>query len=161
MTNALRLGIAGLGTVGTGVLDIVKKHGNLLTQRAGCPVVVTGVSARSKGKDRGHDLSKLDWHDDPVALAKAANVDVFIELIGGDSGSLSISRSARIRSVTDSVSSAFVNPAAFWQASKIVSIFAPVLPIVELYADTYRVSTLALYAATDYDSGHGHNRRNS
>ena len=86
MTNALRLGIAGLGTVGTGVLDIVKKHGTLLTQRAGCPVVVTGVSARSKGKDRGHDLSKLDWHDDPVALAKAANVDVFIELIGGDSG---------------------------------------------------------------------------
>ncbi|MBL8791622.1 MAG: homoserine dehydrogenase [Rhizobiales bacterium] len=86
MTNALRLGIAGLGTVGTGVLDIVKKHGGLLAQRAGCPVVVTGVSARNKGRDRGHDLSAFAWHDDPVALAKSADVDVFIELMGGDSG---------------------------------------------------------------------------
>lgn len=86
MTNALRLGIAGLGTVGTGVLDIVKRHGDVLAARAGMPVVVTGVSARNKGKDRGHDLSKLEWHDDPVALAKSAGIDVFIELIGGDSG---------------------------------------------------------------------------
>jgi homoserine dehydrogenase len=53
MTNALRLGIAGLGTVGTGVLDIVKRHATLLAARAGKPVAVTAVSARSKGKDRG------------------------------------------------------------------------------------------------------------
>ncbi len=86
MTNALRLGIAGLGTVGTGVLDIVKRHATLLAARAGKPVAVTAVSARSKGKDRGHDLSALAWHDDPVALARSADVDVFIELMGGDSG---------------------------------------------------------------------------
>ncbi len=86
MTNALRLGIAGLGTVGTGVLDIVKRHATLLAARAGRPVQVTAVSARSKGKDRGHDLSALAWHDDPVALAKSADIDVFIELMGGDSG---------------------------------------------------------------------------
>lgn len=87
MTNALKLGIAGLGTVGTGVLDIVARHGDMLAARAGMPVVVTGVSARNKGKDRGHDLSKFEWHDDPVALAKSAGIDVFIELIGGDTGS--------------------------------------------------------------------------
>jgi homoserine dehydrogenase len=86
MTNALKLGIAGLGTVGAGVLDILKTHGEILSARAGLPIVVTGVSARNKGKDRGHDLSKLEWHDDPVALAKSAGIDVFIELIGGDSG---------------------------------------------------------------------------
>jgi homoserine dehydrogenase len=86
MTNALRLGIAGLGTVGTGVLDIVRAHGPLLAARGGTPVAVTGVSARARGKDRGHDLSKLEWHDDPVALARSAGIDVFIELIGGDSG---------------------------------------------------------------------------
>ena len=87
MTQALRVGIAGLGTVGTGVLDILAAHGPLVAARAGRPVQVTGVSARSKGKARGtHDLSKLDWHDDPVALAKSAGIDVFIELIGGDSG---------------------------------------------------------------------------
>ena len=87
MTNALRLGIAGLGTVGTGVLDILGAHADLVAQRAGKPVKITAVSARSKGKPRGqHDLSKLEWHDDPVALAKSLNIDVFIELIGGDTG---------------------------------------------------------------------------
>jgi len=87
MTNALRLGIAGLGTVGTGVLDILSTHAGLVAERGGKPVMVTAVSARSKGKARGnHDLSKLEWHDDPVALAKSANIDVFIELIGGDTG---------------------------------------------------------------------------
>ncbi|MBG1231772.1 homoserine dehydrogenase [Aestuariivirga litoralis] len=87
MTNALRLGIAGLGTVGTGVLDMLSTHAALLAERGGKPVSVTAVSARSKGKPRGnHDLSKLEWHDDPVALANSANIDVFIELIGGDEG---------------------------------------------------------------------------
>jgi homoserine dehydrogenase len=86
MTNALKLGIAGLGTVGTGVLDSLARHGSLIAQRAGVPIQVTAVSARSKTKDRGHDLSKLEWFDDPVKLAKSANIDAFIELIGGDTG---------------------------------------------------------------------------
>jgi homoserine dehydrogenase len=86
MSNTLRLGIAGLGTVGTGVLDIIATHGKLVEMRAGAGIVVKGIAARNRGKDRGHDLSKLEWHDDPVALAKSANIDVFIELIGGDSG---------------------------------------------------------------------------
>ncbi len=86
MSNSLRLGIAGLGTVGTGVLDILRTHGTLVDMRSGRGVSVTGVSARSRAKDRGHDLSKLEWQDDPVDLAKSAGIDVFIELIGGDSG---------------------------------------------------------------------------
>jgi homoserine dehydrogenase len=87
MTNALRLGIAGLGTVGTGVLDILSTHADLVASRAGKPVALTAVSARDKAKPRGkHDLSKLEWHTDPVALAKSQNIDVFIELIGGDTG---------------------------------------------------------------------------
>ncbi len=86
MTNALRLGIAGLGTVGTGVLDILKAHGPLIAMRGGTPVLVTAVSARTKGKDRGHDLGQFEWFDDPVALARSMNIDVLIELIGGDSG---------------------------------------------------------------------------
>ena len=50
MSNSLRLGIAGLGTVGTGVLDILRTHGPLVDMRSGRGVVVTGVSARSKGQ---------------------------------------------------------------------------------------------------------------
>ncbi len=84
MANALRLGIAGLGTVGTGVLDILKRHEKLLTARAGMKVSVTAVSARSRGKDRGHDLSAYAWHDDPVKLAADPTIDVFVELIGGE-----------------------------------------------------------------------------
>jgi homoserine dehydrogenase len=84
MTNALRIGIAGLGNVGVGVLDIVKKHGPLLADRAGMPIKVTGVAARNKSKDRGHDLTGIAWFDDPVALAKSLDIDVFVELMGGE-----------------------------------------------------------------------------
>src|SRR5437879_48674 len=84
MSNALRLGIAGLGTVGTGVLDILAKHGGLVATRAGRLVNVTAVSARSRTKDRGHDLSKFAWFDDSVALARSDKIDVFIELMGGE-----------------------------------------------------------------------------
>jgi homoserine dehydrogenase len=84
MTNQLRIGIAGLGNVGVGVLDIVKKHGALLADRAGIPIKVTAVAARNKAKDRGHDLTGLTWFSDPVALAKSPDIDVFVELMGGE-----------------------------------------------------------------------------
>ncbi|PTW51305.1 MULTISPECIES: homoserine dehydrogenase [Rhodovulum] len=86
MTTPLRLGIAGLGTVGAGVLKIVQSRANLLAQRGGRPVVVTAVSARSRGKDRGVDLSGYAWEDDPVALARRDDVDVLVELMGGSDG---------------------------------------------------------------------------
>ena len=84
MTKTVRLGIAGLGTVGGGVLDILAKHAALVMARAGAKIEVTAVSARNKSKNRGHDLSRLTWYDDPVKLAADANIDVFIELMGGD-----------------------------------------------------------------------------
>lgn len=86
MTTPLRLGIAGLGTVGVGVVRIVERHADLLAARAGRPIQVTAVSARSRDKDRGIDLSAYRWEDDPVALARADDVDILIELIGGDAG---------------------------------------------------------------------------
>lgn len=82
----LRLGIAGLGTVGMGVVKIVQEKAALLALRSGRDVVITAVSARSKSKDRGFDLSAYAWETDPVALAKRDDVDVFVELMGGDSG---------------------------------------------------------------------------
>ena len=85
MSAPLRLGIAGLGTVGVGVVKIVRQNAALLEARAGRPVVITAVSARSK-KDRGVPLGDYAWEDDPVALAQRDDVDVFVELIGGDNG---------------------------------------------------------------------------
>ena len=71
MTAPLRLGIAGLGTVGTGVVKIIQSHAAMLSARAGRPIEVTCVSARSRTKDRGVQLSAYGWEDDPVALASA------------------------------------------------------------------------------------------
>jgi homoserine dehydrogenase len=84
--SMLRLGIAGLGTVGAGVCKILSEHENLLTCRAGKTVTVTAVSARDKSKDRGVDLSGIAWEDDPVALSSRADVDIVLELIGGADG---------------------------------------------------------------------------
>ena len=86
MTTPLRLGIAGLGTVGAGVVKIVRQKANLLADRAGRPVTITAVSARSRDKDRGVNISAYAWEDDPVALATRDDVDVLVELMGGSDG---------------------------------------------------------------------------
>ena len=86
MTTPLRLGIAGLGTVGTGVIKIVQGRAELLRARSGRMIEISAVSARSRGKERDVHLSGYAWEDDPVALAKRDDVDVFVELIGGEDG---------------------------------------------------------------------------
>jgi len=82
----LRLGIAGLGTVGTGVVKIIQRHSALLAARTGREIVISAVSARSRDKDRGVRLSDYAWEDDASALARRDDVDVFVELMGGDNG---------------------------------------------------------------------------
>ncbi|MCK8637669.1 homoserine dehydrogenase [Parasaccharibacter sp. TMW2.1882] len=86
VTSPLRLGIAGLGTVGTGVIRLLREHADLLRHRTGRSIEVVAVSARNRTRDRGIDLSGLHWHDDPVALANDPNVDVVVELMGGAEG---------------------------------------------------------------------------
>jgi len=81
----LRIGIAGLGTVGGGVVKLLAAQAELIAARAGQSIVVTAVSARSR-KDRGFSLEGLTWHDNPVALATDPNVDVVVEMIGGSEG---------------------------------------------------------------------------
>ncbi|SEV98122.1 homoserine dehydrogenase [Cognatiyoonia koreensis] len=103
MTTPLRLGIAGLGTVGVGVVKIVQTHAALLEQRAGRPIVISAVSARSKSKNRDVDLSDYAWEDDPVALAKRDDVDVYIELMGGHEGAAKDSLEAAIAAGKDVV----------------------------------------------------------
>ncbi|NJM30458.1 MAG: homoserine dehydrogenase, partial [Rhizobiales bacterium] len=78
------LGCGRLGTVGGGLLDLLDKHGQAIAEKAGREVVVTGVSARTKSKARGHDLKSVEWFDTPQALAASGKIDVFVELIGGD-----------------------------------------------------------------------------
>jgi homoserine dehydrogenase len=98
MSEALRVGIAGLGTVGASVLRILRDKGEMLTRQCGKEIIVTAVSARDAKRDRGVDFSSATWFDDPVALAKSNNIDVFIELIGGDEGPARASVEAALRS---------------------------------------------------------------
>ena len=84
--SPLRLGLAGLGTVGAGVLRLLQEEGRTMATRAGRPIEVVAVSARDRSRDRGVDLSPYAWEDDPVALACRDDIDVFVELMGGHEG---------------------------------------------------------------------------
>lgn len=86
MNSPLRIGIAGLGTVGAGVVKLLAEHGRLLSLRGGRPLKLVAVSARRKAKKRDIDLSNVRWENDPMALATAADIDVVVELIGGSGG---------------------------------------------------------------------------
>jgi homoserine dehydrogenase len=86
MQEPLRLGIAGLGTVGASVLRLLERNGEALTAQLGRPLQVVAVSARDRGRDRGVPAQDFAWHDDPVGLARSNAVDVFVELIGGANG---------------------------------------------------------------------------
>ncbi|WP_294608483.1 homoserine dehydrogenase [uncultured Roseovarius sp.] len=103
MNTPLRLGIAGLGTVGTGVVKIIRQKADLLATRAGRPIAITAVSARNRDKDRGVSLADYAWEDDPVALAKRDDVDVFIELMGGSDGPAKAATEAAIAAGKDVV----------------------------------------------------------
>lgn len=86
MTKPLRIGLAGLGTVGAGIVSIVQTNAALLEARAGRPIALTAVSARNRNRDRGVDVSGYGWEDDPVALARRDDVDLVIEVMGGEDG---------------------------------------------------------------------------
>ncbi len=101
--SPLRLGIAGLGTVGTGTVKIIQKHAALLALRAGRPIAITAVSARDRMKNRDVDLSGYGWEEDARALALREDVDVFVELIGGDEGIAREAVTAALRAGKDVV----------------------------------------------------------
>src|SRR5580704_4152186 len=86
MSKPLRVGIAGLGSVGASVVRLLQRQNNALAGRVGRAIVVTGVSARDRTRDRGVDLSGAAFFDDPAALAVSDQIDLFVELVGGADG---------------------------------------------------------------------------
>jgi homoserine dehydrogenase len=86
MSSPLRIAIAGLGTVGAEVARILTERRDLIAARCGRPVDLAAVSARDPKRDRGVDLSGCAWFDDAAAMAGEADVDVVLELIGGEDG---------------------------------------------------------------------------
>jgi len=86
MTDGLKVGVAGVGTVGGGLLRLLAARKGDLAARAGRPIEVVAVSARNRSKKRDADLSALRFVEDPVALAADPTIEVFVELIGGEEG---------------------------------------------------------------------------
>lgn len=86
MADSLRIGIAGLGTVGSSLVRILQQRSNELAITCGRAIEITAVSARDRSRDRGIDLKGIAWFDTPEELAEKADIDVFVELIGGASG---------------------------------------------------------------------------
>ena len=95
MTEPLRIALAGLGTVGAGVIRLIDANAELIARRAGRPLEVVAVSARDRAKDRGGDITRFDWVDDTAELARHPRADVVVELVGGSDGpALALARAA-------------------------------------------------------------------
>ena len=90
-----RVGVAGLGTVGAGLLSFLEGHPEFAP--GGGLIYVHGVSARSRSRPRPVDISDLLWFDDPVALAESDEIDLFVELIGGSDGPAKAAVEAALR----------------------------------------------------------------
>lgn len=86
MSNVLKIAIAGLGTVGGGLVRMLQENGDIIAARGGRPIQIVAVSARSQNRNRGFDISSYAWFDDAVDMARNAEADVFVELIGGSEG---------------------------------------------------------------------------
>ena len=95
MAEPLRIALAGLGTVGVGVIRLIETNRDMIAARAGRPIEVVAVTARERAKDRGVDLTPYSWVDDMQAMANREDVDVVLELVGGSDGpALTLARAA-------------------------------------------------------------------
>lgn len=86
MAEPLKVALAGLGTVGAGVIRLVEANAALIARRAGRPIAITVISARDRSKKRPVDLTPYTWEDDMVILGERPDVDVVVELVGGADG---------------------------------------------------------------------------
>jgi len=86
MIEPFRIGIAGLGTVGVGVVKILTKNKDIIAQRAGREIEIVAVSARNKDVERGIDVSAYQWVDDAANISTIDGLDAVTELIGGSKG---------------------------------------------------------------------------
>lgn len=86
MTASFKIAIAGLGTVGAGVVRMIQDHHDLIASRAGRAVEIVAVSAKNKSKKRDIDSTRFAWVDRPVDLAKRDDIDCVVEVMGGSEG---------------------------------------------------------------------------
>jgi homoserine dehydrogenase len=86
MQPALKIAVAGLGTVGAATVQLLERQAEPVGLRAGRRIVVAAASARDRRRDRGVDLSAVRWYEDAAAMAGDPEIDAVVELIGGADG---------------------------------------------------------------------------
>ena len=84
--KTLNIAVAGLGTVGVGVIKLLAENAELITARTGAQIKVVAVSSRDKTKDRGMDLSPYIWYGDAKDMAENGDYDILLETVGGVHG---------------------------------------------------------------------------
>lgn len=84
--KSLRIAVVGLGTVGAGVIRVLQENGAAIAVRAGRAIDIIAVHARNKGKTRSVDVGAYEWVDDPLSLTTRDDIDVIVELAGGEGG---------------------------------------------------------------------------
>jgi homoserine dehydrogenase len=83
MAEPLRVGLAGLGTVGSAVAAMIMRTRDAIAERAGRPIDLVAYASKDPPRDATLDLSKVRKVADPVTLARDPGIDVFVELMGG------------------------------------------------------------------------------
>lgn len=82
--NPVRIGLLGLGTVGGGTVNVLKRNAEEISRRAGRDIEISRASARDLNKPRICDTTGIALTTDPSEVVEASDVDVVVELIGGD-----------------------------------------------------------------------------
>ena len=86
MGGTFKIALAGLGTVGGGVVALLDANRDLIARRAGRPIEIVAVTARDRHRARDFDVARFDWVDDSTELAARNDVDAIVELVGGADG---------------------------------------------------------------------------
>ena len=83
--NKIKIGIAGLGTVGSGVINLLEKNKVEILKRSGFEISIVCVSASNKDKKRNCNIEGLSFYTNPLEMIRNESIDILIELIGGES----------------------------------------------------------------------------
>ena len=82
--NKIKIGIAGLGTVGSGVINLLEKNKVEILKRSGFEISIVCVSASNKDKKRNCNIEGLSFYTNPLEMIRNESIDILIELIGGE-----------------------------------------------------------------------------
>jgi len=80
----MQVGLLGLGTVGSGTIEVLRRNREEISRRAGREIVIKVASARDLKKPRGVALDGIELVASSAAIVERPDIDIVVELIGGE-----------------------------------------------------------------------------